>query len=478
MRMDSRRLISCPRGNSSLITLGLLIGLMFVAPPRWACSQTAVPNSDTRAVPAPWRPSFGPLNKDAAAADSASSQAKQSQANSTAPGQQPAGNGVANRTNPLGQNSETTNPAATNNSSPPTTPATFAANDDRSADNLPPLQRGPGITQVTRRLDKLPNSAGQVWREYDITPYTSRVTTTENPQQAILDWILRETGNEMWFNEPLGILHANRSQLYVYHTPEIHQVVKPIVDRFVRTRGQLQRIDVNLVTVENPNWRAESYTMLQSIEVRAPGVEAWMISKENAALLQGQLRRRIDFKQHSAGTLTNHDGQTFLLEKTRPVQFVRNLRWVPNQVPNYQPLMTNISEGYSLAISSLSSLDNNTIEAMIKCEVDQVEKLTNVRVNLPGVGGKLQQMNLQVPQLVSWRLHERFRWPNDQVLLLSCGVVATPEPQSSGGFRLPFLNANSKRADALLFIEYRGPATEASVPRTANSGLTPIRPPR
>ena len=76
---------------------------------------------------------------------------------------------------------------------------------------------------MTRRLDQLPNSAGQVWREYDITPYTSRVTTTENPQQAILDWILRETGNEMWFNEPLGILHANRSQLYVYHTPEIQQ---------------------------------------------------------------------------------------------------------------------------------------------------------------------------------------------------------------------------------------------------------------
>ena len=187
-------------------------------------------------------------------------------------------------------------------------------------------------------------------------------------------------------------------------------------------------------------------------------------------LLQGQLSRRIDFKQHSAGTLTNHDGQTFQLEKTRPVQFVRNLRWVPNQVPNYQPLMTNISEGYTLAISSLSSLDNNTIEAMIKCEVDQVEKLTNVRVNLPGVGGNLQQMNLQIPQLVSWRLHERFRWPNDQVLLLSCGVVATPEPQTSGGFRLPGLNSKSKRADALLFIEYRGPATEASVPRTAEFG--------
>lgn len=477
MRMDSQRLISCLQGISIPVTLGLLIGLTFVATPRWVCSQTAVPSSDSRAAPAPWRPSFGPLNQDTTAADSENNQAKPDAIPLGAP---PAASGAANQTNPLGQDSKTAESVATNNGPPPTAPATFASNANRSTDNVPTQQRGPGVTQVTRRLDKLPNSAGQVWREYDITPYTSRVTTTENPQQAILDWILRETGNEMWFNEPLGILHANRSQLYVYHTPEIHQVVKPIVDRFVRTRGQLQRIDVNLVTIENPNWRAESYTMLQPIEVRAPGVEAWMISKENAALLQGQLRRRIDFKQHSAGTLTNHDGQTFELENTRPVQFVRNLRWVPNQVPNYQPLMTNISEGYSLAISSLTSLDNNTIEAMIKCEVDQVEKLTNVRVNLPGTGSNSQQMNLQIPQLVSWRLHERFRWPSDQVLLLSCGVVATPEPETSrsGGFRLPILNANPKRADALLFIEYRGPATEASVPRTANSGLTPIRPPQ
>jgi hypothetical protein len=230
------------------------------------------------------------------------------------------------------------------------------------------------------------------------------------------------------------------------------------------------------MTVGNPNWRAQAYTMLQPIEVRSPGAEAWMISKENAALLQSNLSRRIDAKLNNSGTLTNHDGQTFVLKKTQPVQFVRSLKWMPNQIPNYQPLMTNIEEGYSLAISCLSSLDNHTIEATIKCDVDQVEKLNTVKVNLPGAGGQAQQMNLQIPQLVSWRLHERFRWPNDQVLMLSCGVVAGPEPDTSSGVSFLGLNAKPKRADALLFIEYRGPATGATVPRTANSAIVPIRP--
>ena len=45
---------------------------------------------------------------------------------------------------------------------------------------------------------------------------------------------------------------------------------------------------------------------------------------------------------------------------------------------------------------------------------------------VPSLAGGLQRVEIQVPQIVSWRLHERFRWPTNQVLLLSCGVVATP----------------------------------------------------
>jgi hypothetical protein len=309
-------------------------------------------------------------------------------------------------------------------------------------------------------MSTLPNNDGQIWREYDISPYTRNITANENPQQAILDWILRETGTDMWFNQPMGILNADRDHIYVYHTPEIHNVVRTIVDRFVHTRGQLQTVDLNLVTVEKPNWRSTVYKMLQPVDVQSPGIEAWLVSKENAAILLSQISRRGDFQQYSSGRVTTHDGQKLVLRKTKPRQFVRNLRWVSNQYPYYQPLMTTIDEGYQLSISSLSSLDNSIIEATIKCDVDQVEKLNTVKVDVPGVvAGRSEQMDLQIPQMISWRLHERFRWPNDQVLLLSCGVVAKPEAQFQLPGNLPqVFNTNRNRADALLFIEYRGPA--------------------
>jgi len=197
-------------------------------------------------------------------------------------------------------------------------------------------------------------------------------------------------------------------------------------------------------------------------------------------LLLNGLSKRSDFRQHSGGLLTNNDGQTLVLEKKQPVQFVRNLRWANNSnlgAGGVQPEMTTINEGYRLQISCLSSLDNKTIDACVECEVNQVEKLSTVKVSVPDATGNPMPMNLQIPQLVSWKLRERFRWPADQVLVLGCGVVASPEPQTSGGNGLgglKLLGNRSDRVEALLFLDYRGPTRGASAPATASRRLAPI----
>lgn len=427
------------------------------------------PSNEGRSVAAPWRPSFGPINSQAA--DTTSNVV------GTAGAQRSIDLSPQGSNSPVaGVNAGTSVQSNSNFNS--IEPAAAQVAQARSL--VRPASQAPPTTRVSRSLDTLPNSAGQIWREYDISPYTSQIRSVDNPQQAIIDWILRETGTEMWFNQPLGVLSANKNQLRVYHTPEIHNAIKPILDRFIRTQGQLQSVDVNLVTIGNPNWRSQSYSILQSIDVQSPGVEAWLVSKENAAMLMNGLSKRADYRQHSGGRLTNHDGQTITLEKKKPVQFVRNLRWV-NQglvpggaAPSVQPEMTTINEGYRLAISCLSSMDNKTIEASVQCEVDQVEKLNNVKVTVPDAIGNPVQMNLQIPQLVSWRLKERFRWPADQVLLLGCGVVANPEPTSAQGSGLKLLGGRSDRVEALLFMDYRGPTTGASVPVTASDRLAPI----
>ncbi|HUG68521.1 MAG TPA: hypothetical protein VMM76_12280, partial [Pirellulaceae bacterium] len=97
---------------------------------------------------------------------------------------------------------------ASNESPPAVTddePASVAPN---AAPKLEPS--GLTITKVSDGNGILPRDHNQKWREYDIRPYTSRVTTTERPEQAVIDWILRETGTEVWFTEPFGILNAGK----------------------------------------------------------------------------------------------------------------------------------------------------------------------------------------------------------------------------------------------------------------------------
>ena len=451
----------------------ILAIIFLIALPAVVAAQTQVADQG-RTSPSAWRPSFSPIDRNAIAPQFQSQSQSQSQS-------QPQFQTRPRENQKLGPNTNFGQQIQRNNNQQ-------APSDDRFARRSPlPQPAGaapeirPGVTKVTRTFEKLPNAAGQVWREYDITPYTSELSNLQRPEQAVIDWIVKETGTRLWFSEPMGVLSADRKRVIVYHTPEIQRVVKTILDRFNRTRAQSQVFEINLVTVDKPNWRATAYPMLQPIEVRSPGIEAWLVSKENAAILQGQLARRADFKRHSGGRVAGPDGQTFVLEKSTPVSFTQALQWTPNQVPNYQPKNETINEGYRLALSCLTSLDNRTIEAIIDCDVDQVEKLTPVKVDLPAPGGALTQLDLNVPQLVSWRLNERVRWPSDQVLMLSCGIVASPEAKQDlprgGAFQILSRLQPSKRTNALLFIEFRGPQSGATVPQAAQSSgdLVPLQ---
>lgn len=353
-------------------------------------------------------------------------------------------------------------------------PATDGATQPPSAASPAAPAPAAELTRVNKSFDALPDSAGQVWREYDLQPYTSQITGTDHPEQAVVDWVLRQTGTRMWFQSPFGFMNATRDRLFVYHTPEIHNQIKPLLDRMNQTRGQSQVFDLGLYTIASPNWRATALTSMQPVEVNSAGVEAWVMSKENAARLISQLGSRADFRSHASGRAIAHNGQEFSLERRTPEQFVRTIQWTPGQGAGYQPVLTQFNEGYRIAIAPLTELDGRTIEVAIRCEVDQIERRTTVQVPVPDAVGNAQRVNLQIPQIASWKLEERVRWPVDQVLVLSCGVVAVPDAENVNRPLGGLLDPGSKRADALLFLDYRGPTSERPDGTTAAATLSPV----
>jgi hypothetical protein len=321
------------------------------------------------------------------------------------------------------------------------------------------------LTRVSSGSGTLPNDQGQLWREYDISPYTLRVTSTSRPEQAIVDWILRETGYEAWHTEPLAILSATPRKLLVYHTPEMQATVADIVDRFVSSEAETHAFSLHVITLDNPNWRARAQGLLQPVQVQTPGVQAWLVEREAATVLLAELRRRTDFREHSSPQLAVNNGQSTVVSATRAKGYVRNVIPRPEVWPGFEPEVAQIDEGYALEFSPLLSVDGRMIDATIKCNVDQVEKLVPVVLDVPSPVAPRQRTKIEVPQLTSFRFHERFRWPVDKVLLVSMGVVPLPAPADGRsvipGIALP-LPSGPARADLLVFVESKGVSGQAA----------------
>lgn len=236
--------------------------------------------------------------------------------------------------------------------------------------------------------------------QYDIQPYTSQVTSTERPEQAIVDWILRETGTEVWFSEPLGILNANKRAARLPHAR--HAKAGGRRRRSVRRHANFnaQMLSLRLATVNSPTWRSRAYPLLRPVAVRRRGSRPgwcrartpriWWPSSASAPLPRTQFAQPGDSERP-----VSHG---FAIQ---PKTYARSVRPRDTVLPGFDTETGSIDEGYSLQVSPLFSLDKRTVDAVIKCHIDQVERLVPVPLELPSLSGQPQQAQVQVPQLVS-----------------------------------------------------------------------------
>lgn len=343
---------------------------------------------------------------------------------------------------------------------PAATPVSAAAPPPAAAPPAAPPRRR---TRITAGNGTIPNEAGQVWREYDLSPYTTRVTTTKRPEQAVVDWILRETGYEAWHSEPLAVLSATPRSLRVYHTPKMQAVVADLVERFVASEAETRTFSLRVITIDSPSWRVRAQRIMHPVPVQTPGASAWLLQKEDAAVLLADIQRRSDFREHSSPHLLVNNGQATVVSAIRARGYTRDVAPRPEAWPGYEVRQGQIDEGFSIDFSPLMSVDRRTIDATIKCNIDQVEKMASIMVDVPAPNAPRQRAKIDVPQISHYRFDERFRWPVDQVLVLGLGVVPLPVPVDGtptlAGVPLP-LPSSPPRADLLLVVESKGSVAE------------------
>lgn len=309
----------------------------------------------------------------------------------------------------------------------------------------------------------VPQDSGQEHRKYDLRPYSAYLQNVDRPHRAVVDWVLRETGTDMWFTEPFGFFNASRDSLSVYHTSEVQKVVASIVERFVAGDKDPQLLRVELLSIGSPNWRLQASNLLQNVSVQSPGLQAWLLNKEASALLHSVLKQRLDVREVQTDELVVYNGQTGCISKSRVRNFVQSVDMSPIGWPPYTPRSSSVEEGYKVTLSPLLSVDRNSLDCVVELAIQQVEKLFQVDLEFPLASGQYHRARVEVPQVFSWQFKERFRWPSDKVLLLSAGFVANPHPSDPSTVALALNSlsgASGTKVEVLMFLEFRGKASE------------------
>ena len=294
---------------------------------------------------------------------------------------------------------------------------------------------------------QLPADDGQVWKTYDISPFVA--LAGPGSQRHVVDWVLQETGSPQWHGDTVASLSADASTLRCFHRPDIQARVEEIAARFVGDAATPHRFSVRVLGVGSPAWRNDVRPILRPIPAATPGVQAWIASREEAAVMVARLRARSDCVELPTGAVLAANGIPAVLTGGRKQSYVQDITSVGQA---WQPVASSCDEGMSIDVHPLISRDGTAVEAVIRCRIDQIERMAPVGMTPPAADGR--RVPIEVPQMSAVRNGERFRWPATSTLLIGLGLVPWPVPgQNKAGS--PALFSDAKRTDVVVVVEPR-----------------------
>lgn len=290
---------------------------------------------------------------------------------------------------------------------------------------------------------QVPSDNGQVWKTYDIARFVA--AAGPGSERHVVDWVLQETGYPAWHGTHPASLSADAEKLSCFHVPDMQSRVEEIVARFVGEADHPHRFSVRVFGMGSAAWRGEARPILQPIPAATPGVQAWILPREDAAVVLARLRGRSDCQELPTGAVLAANGLPATLTGGRKLPYVQDIG-----PPGWQAVGGTCDEGLAIDVHPLLTTDGTAVEAVFRCRIDQVERLATVSLPVPpGVRGTLQ---IDVPQVAAVRIGERFRWPAGQTLLVGLGLVPWPVPAQN---TVPALVPDAKRRDVVVVIEPR-----------------------
>ncbi len=336
-----------------------------------------------------------------------------------------------------------------------------------SSEALRPPQ---GLDAELRREQQLRSQEGFDWFVEDITEYTSlpHASSTERPEQALIEWIFRFTGSGVWFGEDLTVLSATPSQLRAFHNQEIREQVREVSRRFLDPWFHTLTMQVRVVLANDPNWRYEIFSELEPTRLAESfyggphGQQAWTIDADAAKLLlvRSDVERRFQTVVDRRFEVVN--GQTAVLRSQfrEPTTYRAGLDRASRSAVGFEQRVEALNEGVSLRVSPLLRPELTTVDLAVDFSATAVRRFLPTSVIVPRQTG-LAEMTIDVPEVAHTRLNRTIEaWPLEQTLILSAGVL--PGFLSNRGGLLNLIPQG--KTELLVFLDIRSNLDSARVP--------------
>lgn len=296
---------------------------------------------------------------------------------------------------------------------------------------------------------------GQIWQTYDISRYTAHVENTKNPETAVREWILLETGVETWHSEIPAMLTVTPTQVMVYHTPAVQSKVAEIVARFVNIHPDEHLFRVRLFTVGSPLWRQKVSRELAVLPSFSVGTQAWTIAPEDIKAVATMFESQPNYMLLSTQASRVVNGQANVINVGRTRTYTRNHYPRPGTGKGSEPENITLEDGFIFEVMPLLTLDGGTVDAQLKCRIDHLDRFIPLYITPPGGMSRRDDQKIAVPIVGQYRFQERYRWDSGKSLLVSLGVTPTPIPTGTESRPGLGIMNTAPTLEMLVLIEYR-----------------------
>lgn len=312
-----------------------------------------------------------------------------------------------------------------------------------------------------------PNEAGHLWRTFDIARYTALSHSQANPQNSIVEWIMRRTGSATWHGEKLAALSAGRSQIRAYHNAKTLKTVEEMVERFTKQPvADMLRIRVRFVAAADPRWRYAVFTRLKPLLSGPQGQQVWTMKVEDAAMVRAQMAIYQGFKPLADQEIKMVNGQTLTVETLEDVTFTSGPQRDAAAGFGYQPGTSQLKEGIILRMSPLLTYEGDALDVAVELTANTVKSMHRTKILARREIGP-PDMTIDVPEVVETRLNQTIpKWPIGETLLISAGIHPGILQSKTGFLNLRIPGTVPTNTELLVFLDVE---LINSAPRTARS---------